>query len=131
MDYRFSSVQSSCSYVCAWRHNAALRDKDLTKQRLAQSRSTCHGQRWQRISRPLCRTVCTVSLLFLETKCHARWVCSYMQPSPMRSCPSISCTLACQSTGSTSTCYFSRMIGADTYGLCRVARLMLQLLSTH
>jgi hypothetical protein len=29
------------------------------------------------MSRPLCRTVCTVSRLFLETTCHARWVRSY------------------------------------------------------
>jgi hypothetical protein len=31
-----------------------------------------YGQRWPRMSRSLCRTVCTVSLLFVETKCHAR-----------------------------------------------------------
>jgi hypothetical protein len=45
-----------------------------TKRRLAQSRSMWHGQRWRRMSRSLCRTVCTVSRLFLETKCHARCV---------------------------------------------------------
>jgi hypothetical protein len=31
------------------------------------------------------RTVCTVSLLSLKTKCHARWARSYM-PSPTKSC---------------------------------------------
>jgi hypothetical protein len=40
-----------------------------------------HGHQWQRVSRSMCRTLCTVSRLFLETKCHARWVRSYMQPS--------------------------------------------------
>jgi hypothetical protein len=68
-----------------------------------------HAQRWQRMSRSLCRTVCTLSLQFLGTKCHARWVRSYMRPSPTRSCTSISCTLGCQETGSISACYFSRM----------------------
>jgi hypothetical protein len=32
---------------------------------------------------------CTMSLLVLETKCHDRWVRSYMRPSPSRSCISI------------------------------------------
>jgi hypothetical protein len=68
-----------------------------------------HEQRWPRMSRSLCRTVCTVSLLFLETKCRARWVRSYMQLSTTRSCTSISCALGCQETESISTCYFSRM----------------------
>jgi hypothetical protein len=38
---------------------------------LAQSRSMWRGQRWPWMSRSLCRTVCTVSRLFLETKCRA------------------------------------------------------------
>jgi hypothetical protein len=49
------------------------------------------------------------SLLFLETKCHARWVHSYMRPRPTRSCTSTSCTSGCQEMESISTCYFSRM----------------------
>jgi hypothetical protein len=57
----------------------------------------------------LCRTVCTVSLLFLETKCRARSVRSYMRLSPTRSCTSTSCTSGCQETGSIRTCYFPRM----------------------
>jgi hypothetical protein len=60
-------------FVCAWRHTAALQDTER-KGRLAQLRSMWHGQRLRRMSRSFCRTVCTVSLLFLETKCHARWV---------------------------------------------------------
>jgi hypothetical protein len=44
-----------------------------------------------------------------EDKCHAHWVCSYMQPSPTGSCTLNSCTLGCQETGIMSTCYFSRM----------------------
>jgi transposase InsO family protein len=44
--------------------------------------------RWRRISRNLCKTVFTVSLLFLETKCHGCWVRSYMRSSPTRSCTS-------------------------------------------
>jgi hypothetical protein len=31
--YGFPSVQSSCSYVCAWRHTAALQDTERTKRR--------------------------------------------------------------------------------------------------
>jgi hypothetical protein len=68
------------------------------------------GQRWPRMSWSLCRTVCTVSPLFLETNCLARWVCSYMRPSPTRSCTETFCRSGCQETGSISTCYFSRMI---------------------
>jgi hypothetical protein len=67
-----------------WRHTAALQDTERSKRRLAQSKSMWHGQRWPRMSRFLCRTVCTVSLLFLETKCHARRVRSYTKPSPTR-----------------------------------------------
>jgi hypothetical protein len=37
-------------------------------------RSLWHGQRWRRMSKSLCRIVCFVSLLFLDTKCHARLV---------------------------------------------------------
>jgi hypothetical protein len=92
------------------RHTAALQDTERTKRRLAQSRSMWHGQRSPRMSRSLCRTVCTVLLLFLETKCHDRCVCSYMHPSPSKSCISTSFKLGCQETGSISTCYFSRMI---------------------
>jgi Integrase zinc binding domain len=43
-------------------------------------------------------------------KVPARWVRSYMRPSPKRSCTSTSCTSGCQETGIISTCYFSRMI---------------------
>jgi hypothetical protein len=57
---------------------------------------------WTTMSRSLCRIVCTVSLLFLEAKFHFRWVRSYMQPIPMRSCISISFTLGCQEMGSNS-----------------------------
>jgi transposase InsO family protein len=96
-------VQSICSYVCAWRHTAALQDTERTKRRLAQSWSMLCGQRWPWMSRSECRTVFTVSLLFLETKCHAHWARSYMRPSPTRSCTSTSCTLGCQETGSIST----------------------------
>jgi hypothetical protein len=109
MHYKFPSVQSSCSYACAWRHTAALQDNERTKRRLAQSRSMWHGQRWPRMSRSLCRTVCTVSLLCLESKCLACWVHSYMRPSPTRSCTSISCTSGCQETVGISTCLLHLM----------------------
>jgi hypothetical protein len=131
MRYGFPGVQSSCSYACAWKHIAALQDTEHTLRRLAQLRSMKHGQRRRKMSRSFCRTVFTVSLLFLETKCHNRWVRSYMQPSPTKSCISTSFTLGCQEMGSISSCYFSRMTLANTCGLCRFARLMLQLLSTH
>jgi RNase H-like domain found in reverse transcriptase len=52
---------------------------------------------------------CTVSRLFLETRCYDRWVRSYMRPIPTRFCSSTSCTLGCQEMGSISTCYSSRM----------------------
>jgi hypothetical protein len=63
MHYEFPSVQLSCNYACAWRHTAALQGTNRTKLRLAHSRSMWRGQRWRRMSRSLCRTVCTVSLL--------------------------------------------------------------------
>jgi Integrase core domain len=58
MRYVFPSVQSSCSYDCAWRSTASLQDTERTKRCLAQSRSMWRGQRWPRISWSLCRTVC-------------------------------------------------------------------------
>jgi hypothetical protein len=45
MHYGFTSVQSSCSYACAWSHTATLQDTERTKRRLAQSKSMWHGQR--------------------------------------------------------------------------------------
>jgi hypothetical protein len=51
---------------------------------------------WTTMVKDVKGTVCTVSLLFLETKSHARWVRNYMQPIPTRSCTSTSCTLGCQ-----------------------------------
>jgi hypothetical protein len=69
--YEFPSVQSSCSYACVCRSTAALKGTERTKRRLAQSRSMWRGQRWPRMSRFLCRTFCTVSRLFLESKCRA------------------------------------------------------------
>jgi hypothetical protein len=44
---------------------ASLQGLERAKRRLAQSRSMCLGQRLRRMSRSLCRTVCTVSRLFL------------------------------------------------------------------
>jgi hypothetical protein len=44
-----------------------------------------HGQRWPRMSRSLCKTVCTVSRLFLKTKCRGRSVeakCNKAQRDP-------------------------------------------------
>jgi hypothetical protein len=84
------------------RNTTALQDTERTKRRLAQSRSMWHGQRWQRKSRSLCRTVFTVSQRLLETNCHARWVRSYTQPSSTRSCTSTSCTLGFQEMGNIS-----------------------------
>jgi hypothetical protein len=60
--------------LCVEAHCRSLQGTERTKRRLAQSRSMWRGQRWPRMSRYLCRTVCTVSRLFQETKCHARWV---------------------------------------------------------
>jgi transposase InsO family protein len=85
MYYGFPSVQYNCSYACAWRHTAALQGTERTKRRLALLRSMLHGQRCTRMSKTLCRTVCTVSLLLLEKKCHARWVratCNQAQRDP-------------------------------------------------
>jgi RNase H-like domain found in reverse transcriptase len=45
----------------------------------------------------------------LQTKCHARWIRSYMRPSPTRSCTSTFLILGCQEMESISTCYFSRI----------------------
>jgi hypothetical protein len=116
--------------LCVEAH-CALQDTEHTKRRFAQSRSMWHGQRWRKMSRSLCRTVCSVSLLFLETKCHARWVRSYMRPSPTRSCTSTSCTSGCQEAGKYQYLLLLKDDLSGYYGVCRVARLMLQPLSTH
>jgi hypothetical protein len=80
MDSR-ASCRAAATYF-ALRNSAAIQGTERTELRLAQSRIMLHGEACQGLS----RTVCTVLQLFLETKCHVRWVRSYMRPTRTRSC---------------------------------------------
>jgi hypothetical protein len=99
----FPSEQSSCSYTFVRGGTQPLCRTQSARLDARLNQGVCYVYYNGEGRLVFFRIVCTVWQIFLETKCHARWVRSYTRPSTTSSCPSTSSTLCCQEMGSIST----------------------------
>jgi hypothetical protein len=95
----FPSEQSSCSYTFVRGGTQPLCRTQSARLDARLNQGVCYVYYNGEGRLVFFRIVCTVWQIFLETKCHARWVRSYTRPSTTSSCPSTSSTLCCQEMG--------------------------------